>query len=181
MSRVVALLRGVNVGGRHKIPMADLREVVQSVGLTEVQTYIQSGNVIATDPQNRTTEALAAAVSSAVQDEFGFEVPTVVVQADRLLQVLAACPWPHVEDPRCVHGMFYPAALPDHMAEQAHDLVSEGDSEQVRLDHDVLWLHTPDGLSKSRMAERLMRLALPDGRRATARNLRSLREITARL
>ncbi|WP_047687866.1 DUF1697 domain-containing protein [Kocuria sp. ZOR0020] len=181
MARVVALLRGINVGGRHKVPMADLRAVVESIGLTEIQTYIQSGNVVATDPQERTTDSLRQLLETAIQDEFGFPVPVVMVSAGRFRDILADCPWPAVEDPRCVHAIFYPAAIPTPMLQQALDLVRSDDTDQVSADHDVVWLHTPAGLSTSRMAERLMRLTLPDGRRGTARNLRSLREITARL
>ncbi|HEU5420497.1 MAG TPA: DUF1697 domain-containing protein, partial [Streptosporangiaceae bacterium] len=50
MPRYAALLRGINVGGRNKVAMADLREIVESLGHTDVATYIQSGNVVFTSP-----------------------------------------------------------------------------------------------------------------------------------
>jgi len=70
MASHVALLRGINVGGRNKVPMTDLREVVTSLGHTGVTTYIQSGNVlfstVGTD-----TAMLAAALESAVAERLG--------------------------------------------------------------------------------------------------------------
>ena len=70
MASHVALLRGINVGGRNKVPMTDLREVVTSLGHTGVTTYIQSGNVLfsAADPD---TAKLAAALESAIGERFG--------------------------------------------------------------------------------------------------------------
>lgn len=179
--RVVALLRGINVGGHHKVPMADLRGVAQASGLTNVQSYIQSGNVIATDPLNRPQDVLEQELSAAIQGEFGFMVPVVVISAQRLRQVLAGCPWPDVEDPRCVHAVIHSQPIPAVTAESASALITPNDSDAIDFDAEVLWLHTPQGISKSRVAERLMRSAAPDGRRGTARNLRSLREIAARL
>ncbi|MDO5619425.1 DUF1697 domain-containing protein [Kocuria sp.] len=179
--RVVALLRGINVGGRHKVPMAALRDLAQSAGLVDVQTYIQSGNLMASDPLHRPLDDLGELLSVALQDEFGFVVPVVMVRTDRLTQVLAACPWPDVEDPRCVHGVFYPQIAPPEMRERAAALMTPHDVDQIDFDGEVLWLHTPSGLSASRVAERVMQLSLPDGRRGTARNLRSLREIKARI
>lgn len=179
--RVVALLRGINVGGRHKVPMADLRAVAQASRLTQVQSYIQSGNVIATDPLSRSQDVLEQQLSEALQGEFGFVVPVVVISAARLRQVLAGCPWPDVEDPRCVHAVIHSQPIPASIPGSASALITPNDSDAIAFDAEVLWLHAPQGISKSRVAERLMRSAAPDGRRGTARNLRSLREIAARL
>lgn len=181
MGRVVALLRGINVGGHHKVPMARLRDLALSAGLTEPATYIQSGNLIADDPSGREPSVLAEELSGAIATEFGFEVPTMVVPGARMTAALAGCPWPDVEDPRFVHGIFYPAPLPEELRSAARALVTPDVPAAVGFDQEIMWLHTPGGLSASRVAEPVTRLSLPDGRRGTARNLRSLREITARL
>ena len=70
MASHVALLRGINVGGRNKVPMADLREVVTSLGHTGVTTYIQSGNVLFSTADTDTAK-LAAALESAIGERFG--------------------------------------------------------------------------------------------------------------
>ena len=65
MASHVALLRGINVGGRNKVPMTDLREVVTSLGHTGVTTYIQTGNVLFSSADTDTAK-LAAGLESAV-------------------------------------------------------------------------------------------------------------------
>lgn len=66
----VALLRGVNVGGRNKVPMADLRKVLTSLGYTDVATYVQSGNAVFTT-ERTDTGALAAAIERAIAENVG--------------------------------------------------------------------------------------------------------------
>ena len=70
MATHVALLRGINVGGRNKVAMADLREIMASLGHTDVATYIQSGNVVfSTDRED--TATVAADIEKAVEDRAG--------------------------------------------------------------------------------------------------------------
>jgi uncharacterized protein (DUF1697 family) len=69
----VALLRGINVGGKTKVDMATLREVVAGAGCEDVRTYINSGNVLFRDA--RSAGALVPLLESAITDEFGFQVP----------------------------------------------------------------------------------------------------------
>ncbi len=91
MSNFVALLRGINVGGKHILPMAELRAVCQGLGWRDVVTYIQSGNVIfdAGGPE----ASLAAALSGALEARLGFAVPVVVRRATSLRATLAANPF----------------------------------------------------------------------------------------
>src|SRR4029077_19468017 len=83
MASHVALLRGINVGGRNKVPMADLREVVASLGHTGVSTYIQSGNVLFSTAEEDTAK-LAAALESAIEERFGIWSSVVVLSRDEL-------------------------------------------------------------------------------------------------
>ncbi len=73
--RVVALLRSVNVGGHNKLPMADLRKALGAAGCTDVQTYIQSGNILYRPPAGADPRALLAQV---LADGFGLDVPIVL-------------------------------------------------------------------------------------------------------
>jgi len=73
----VALLRGINVGGRNRVAMADLREVVLGLGHTEVATYIQSGNVVFTS-EEADTATIAAALERAIAEHLGVQ-PKVIV------------------------------------------------------------------------------------------------------
>src|SRR2546430_16465128 len=105
MASHVALLRGINVGGRNKVPMADLREVVTSLGHADVSTYIQSGNVLFSTADTDTAK-LAAALESAIEDRFGIWSSVVVLSRDDLAGVLAANPDPGEPNPRLVHVVF---------------------------------------------------------------------------
>src|SRR5579862_9585990 len=111
MATHVALLRGINVGGRNKVPMAELREVVSSLGHTGVTTYIQSGNVLFSTEETDNAK-LAAALEAEIEERFGLWSSVVVLSRDELAQVVAANPYPDEPDPRLVHVVFLNGELP---------------------------------------------------------------------
>ncbi len=179
MASHVALLRGINVGGRNKVPMADLREVVTSLGHTEVTTYIQSGNVMFTTADTDTSK-LAAALESAIEDRFGIWSSVVVLSRDELAQVLAGNPYPDEPNPKLVHVVFLNAEPPEDLlariaaAESA--VAAKGSRDTVQAAGQALFLHTPDGFGTSELAQALFRIiSAPakqkkQGLAATARN-----------
>jgi uncharacterized protein (DUF1697 family) len=87
MPRQVALLRGINVGGSKKVAMATLREVFAGLGLSEIKTYVNSGNVVFSG-----RKASVVKLERAIADEFGFEVPVVIRTRDEIADVVAANP-----------------------------------------------------------------------------------------
>jgi len=99
----VALLRGINVGGKHRVPMKRLAAIFTELGAGEVQTYIQSGNVIyrATAAEAKTMPARAAA---AIEAAFGFAVPVVGRSARQLATILAQNPYlDESDEPKQLH------------------------------------------------------------------------------
>lgn len=90
MARYVALLRGINVGGKRKVPMADLRTAFEALGYDDVATYIQSGNVVFRTGDARA--GLEAAIEAALDERFGFPVPVVVRSAAQLRGVVEQAP-----------------------------------------------------------------------------------------
>ena len=82
MPRYLALLRGINVGGRNKVAMADLREIATSLGHTGVATYIQSGNLVFTSPEAGTA-ALADALQQEIASRLAVKPAVVVLSAAR--------------------------------------------------------------------------------------------------
>ena len=78
MIRYVVLLRGINVGTGRKVPMADLRKLCESLGLKNVQTYIQSGNLIFELKQPESISALETRLQKAFSETFGFEIPVLI-------------------------------------------------------------------------------------------------------
>ena len=106
----VALLRGINVGGRNRVAMAALREVVEGLGHTGVATYIQSGNVVFTSEETDTA-TLAAALKRAIADQLGVQPKVVVLTREELAQVVEDTPFPKEDNPRQLHALFWNGPL----------------------------------------------------------------------
>lgn len=92
MKKYVALLRGINVAGQKKVPMAELRKVLGHAGLENVRTYIQSGNIVF-ESESTDTEGLQKIIQKSICSGFGFEVPVWVVTAGQIGAVLEASPF----------------------------------------------------------------------------------------
>ena len=97
MKTHIALLRGINVGGHRRIKMNDLKLLFESLGFTDVTTYIQSGNVIFTPSlklrSTNETKILEETISEAILEQFGFEVPVLVKSFSEFKAILAVCPF----------------------------------------------------------------------------------------
>ena len=184
MASHLALLRGINVGGRNKVPMADLREVVTSLGHTGVSTYIQSGNVLFSTAEDDTAK-LAVALESAISDRFGIWSSVVVLSRDELARVLAANPYPDEPNPRMVHVVFLngspPRDLLDRITAAESAAAAKGSRDTVHSagpaagQPQALFLHTPDGFGTSELAQNVLKILAPPkkskpGLAATARN-----------
>ena len=101
----VALLRGINLGGRNRVAMADLRAVVGELGHTDVSTYIQSGNVLFTAPPDAEAAAVAQVMTAAIAGKLGVTAPVVVVTRNELVRIADDNPFPDEPDPRRVHAV----------------------------------------------------------------------------
>ena len=91
MPRSVAFLRALNLGSRRKVAMADLRAAFEELGLDDVSTYINSGNVLFST--KRRGRALERSIEAHLESAFGFDVPTYVRTASELRKLLAAEPF----------------------------------------------------------------------------------------
>jgi uncharacterized protein (DUF1697 family) len=180
----VALLRGINVGGRNRVAMAALRELVEGLGHTGVATYIQSGNVVFTGKEGDPA-TLAAALERAIADQLGVRPKVVVLSCGQLARVVADYPFPEEDNPRLVHALFWNRPPgPEELAavataqEQAREA---GSRDEARVVGTTLYLHTPDGYGRSELAARLARIG--GGRAAaaaaTARNWATVRKLLA--
>jgi len=98
MQYKIALLRGINVGGNRKIKMADLKIALGQLHFSEIQTYIQSGNIVFKTNTTDSHIELASAIQQLILSEFGHEVPVVVFEADLLQEITANNPFKNEED-----------------------------------------------------------------------------------
>lgn len=168
MRTYAALLRGINVGGSRKLPMADLRTLLAGLGHTGVRTYLQSGQAVFTAGHGD-EESLAAELMRAIEERFGFTVDVLVRDHAYLRSVAEACPFPAAElEARQLHVTYFSAPPgPERFAEidQAAFL-----PEEFRLGDRALYLYAPDGLGRSKLAEALSRPRVTKGLIATTRN-----------
>ncbi|WP_129305904.1 DUF1697 domain-containing protein [Streptomyces sp. L2] len=171
MTTYAALLRGINVGGSRKLPMADLRELMTGLGHTGVRTHLQSGQAVFTPgtSDHGDEESLAARLAKAIEERFGFTVDVIVRDHAYLRAVAEACPFPAADlQPKQLHVTYFSAPVgPEHFAgiDQAAHL-----PEEFRLGDRCLYLYAPDGLGRSKLAELLSRRPPAKGVVATSRN-----------
>lgn len=145
MTRWVALLRGVNVGGHRRVPMSDLRQGLTAAGLTGVRTYLQSGNAVFDSPL-READQVAALVREVVAQACGVDAEVVVRTHAELADVVARNPWPdRAATPKQLHVLFLSAPAADVRA------VRVGPSEQVAVDGREAWVWYGDGAGRSKL------------------------------
>jgi uncharacterized protein (DUF1697 family) len=162
----VALLRGINVGSRNRIAMADLRSLLEGLGHTEVRTHLQSGNALfaaaKADPA-----ALGAEISEAIAGHLGLTVPCVVLSDEDLARVVAANPLADVAtDPAKFVVTFLsrpPVTLGDlDPAKYAPEVFAVGERE--------VYVWCPDGVRNVKLSHAFFEKREKDGMVATARN-----------
>jgi len=158
MPRYLALLRGINVGGRNKVAMADLRDLAAAVGLADATTYIQSGNLVFSSAETDTAE-LADMLEAEIASRLGVRPAVVVLSSGELRQVITGNPFPAETNPKCLHAVFRRDEVGrDGIAaiaaavQQARDAGSRDEATVVGR---TLFVHTPDGFGRSELAARL--------------------------
>ena len=170
----IALLRGINVGGHNKLPMADLRDLFQQLGHTNVATYVQSGNVFFSPTDTSDEPALIRAITTAIQDRFAYDVPTIVRTTDELATVAAAHPYRDAQpDDAKLHVIFLAEPPPPEAIPTLDPTRFTPDEFTIAGRH--LYAHYPNGQGRSKLTidaiERAYRVT------ATARNWRTVTKL----
>jgi uncharacterized protein (DUF1697 family) len=172
MSTWLALVRGINVVGKNKVPMKALASALETAGLQAVRTYIQSGNVLFRS-SSRNTRALAGRIAAVVARNFGCAPAVLVIGRAELAAAIRGNPFQGADrNHKCLH-LYFLAGHP-----QSPDLDSlarlDAGREAFELKGGVFYLWTPDGFADSVLRSRVERsLGVP----ATARNWRTVNEL----
>lgn len=176
----MALLRGINVGGRNRVAMADLRAVVESLGHGEVATYIQSGNVVFAGREASTSE-LAVELEEAIAQRLDVRPRVIVLARAELAGIVEANPFPDETDPKRLHAVVRAETFPqperDALLAALAEARRRGSREDARVVGRTVYLRTPDGLAASELAARLARPAAA----TTARNWATVAKLLALL
>jgi uncharacterized protein (DUF1697 family) len=168
----IAFFRGINVGGKSTLPMKELVPLLEERGCTDIRTYIQSGNVVFQSSEAK-PEALSRRIASSIARQRGLEVGVVVLSPKQLKKAIAANPFPDAEsDPKSLHVYFLaddPGGPYKHAMEKL-----KADTESFVFKRGVLYLHTPKGFGKSKLAAGVERAT---GVSATARNWKTVTKV----
>ncbi len=168
----IALLRGINVGGKNILPMKELVRDLESLGLEDVKTYIQSGNAVFR-AASVDAVGLGAEISATIEKRRGFRPQVLLLAAGELQDAVAANPFPEAEaEPKTLHLSFLaaPPPAPDLEALRA----ARAPSERFHLSDRVFYLHAPDGIGRSKLAAKAERLL---GVAITGRNWRTVSKL----
>ncbi|MFN3195233.1 MAG: DUF1697 domain-containing protein [Chlorobiota bacterium] len=96
LKKYIVFLRGINVGGNHKLPMSDLKNELLDMGYTNVQTLLNSGNVIL-ESNEKGKDLIESEISKRLEDEFGFPVPTIVRTEEEIKSLHESDPFANIE------------------------------------------------------------------------------------
>ncbi len=164
-TKYIALLRGINVGGRHSLPMKELTRILEEHGCTEVKTYIQSGNVVFQHAKG-STATFEQSIGKAIEKEYGFNPHIMVLSSKDFQKIAKANPYPEaVTEPKSLHVYFLFETPKNPELDALNQLKIENES--FTLKSKAFYLHAPNGIGRSKLAAKVDRFL---GVETTARN-----------
>ncbi|GGH15310.1 DUF1697 domain-containing protein [Paenibacillus segetis] len=178
MITYIALLRGINVGGKNMIKMALLKEMFESIGLNQVQTYIQSGNVLF--KSNEDEQHLRQRIEHEIEVVFGFPIIVTLRTADELERILEKCPFSQEEvslaESSSVGESLYVAFMLEEPVEEAVGkwIVYANDNEKYHVSGREVYLLFSDSVRNSKLSANIHKLGVP----ATVRNWKTINKLS---
>ena len=169
MDTYIALLRGINVGGHKKILMADLRLLFESLDFKDVQSYIQSGNVVFKTIEETN---LASKIAEAIETKYGFMVPVLVKKASELSEMLSKCPF--FDEKR---EKSYFILLKESPSRESIEITTDFShaNEEFHIEEDCVYISYSEGAGKAKMGVNFFEKKLKV--KATARNYRTMAKL----
>jgi len=175
MTTYITILRGINVGGHKSIKMEALRQMFTRLGFLNVQTYIQSGNVIFQNPEITDTQLLENKIKNKISENFGFEISVLVLTLNDLENVVENNPFlsDNTKDPAYLHITFF-SSLPEKA------FVDKINAENYNADEFVcsrknIYLYCPNGYGKTKLTNTFLETKLKVA--ATTRNWKTVNEL----
>lgn len=145
MKTYIALLKGINVGGHKKVPMAELRDLLTKSGFQNVQTYIQSGNVIFKSSEE--ANDIEGKISNLISDHFGFDVSVIVKTNPELQLILDSCPFENGKKEKSYFIMLN--KMPDaKMIDEVNKISYE--NEEIIIKNNCLYFYSSKGFGQSK-------------------------------
>ncbi|MGE7690393.1 DUF1697 domain-containing protein [Lysinibacillus sp. NPDC097214] len=179
MTIYIALLRGINVGGHNKIIMAELRNSLEQLGLQNVKTYIQSGNILF--ESDETEELLQTKIHEKIKEDFGVSSVVIIRTAEKIQQIVSQSPFSDQEiseaesscKGECLHVALLPTAPSKANSDKFLSFVNEKELSVIN-GRDVYLLFY-DSIRNSKLGNNLKKLEIP----ATVRNWKTLMKLSS--
>ena len=172
MNTFIALLRGINVGGRNILPMSELVGILEAMNFESVQTYIQSGNV-AFRTKKKIPEKISREISEAILEKKAFKPKVMVLSSEQLQDAMKGNPFPQ-DNGKVLHFYFLESKPLKPNIEQLELLKSS--SEEFKLFDRIFYLYAPDGIGRSKLAAAVEKML---GVQATARNWNTVSKLVS--
>lgn len=170
--RYVALLRGINVGGHRILPMSELREIFIEAGATDVETYIQSGNVVFATPVIAITDLVLAA-ANAIEARFGFRPSLMARTHQELAAAVKAHPFAGPGEDKSLHvGFLASAPKATTICSSEHQRIAPDRAQIIGRE---LYLYCPNGMSATKIDKKFLSRLETE---CTVRNWRTVNKLT---
>ena len=175
--KTIAFLRGIKVSGKRLLPMAELKQLLTKLGATEIVTYIQSGNVVFTQPKSKTKAITPEKLSLAIQQQFSFDVPIAMRNSDQLQALITNSKVKkliaHQGDDSKLHVTFL---SPQQTIQQLEVLntTDAGEDTWVEAEGEIV-LNCPNGYGNTKLTNTLIERKLKV--QATTRNWKTVNEM----
>ncbi|PKA98842.1 uncharacterized protein (DUF1697 family) [Flavobacteriaceae bacterium MAR_2009_75] len=174
MQKYIALLRGINVSGQKKVPMAELRQFLEKIGFDDVVTYIQSGNVVFTF-DNSKKEILEDMVQSVILESFGYEVPVLIKTREDIERILTVNPFAYnnIGEGRHLYYVLLKNELEEELKIKFESEIYT--NEDFHITADCVYLNCKSGYGKAKLNNNLVERKLKVG--ATTRNHKTMQKL----
>ena len=170
MKTYIALLRGINVSGHKKILMADLRNLLKKIGFIELQTYIQSGNVVFSSSEDKAD--LERIISKAILKKYAWEVPVLVLTTSEIKAILENCPFSDEKKEKSYFVLLQSKPSIENIV--ATESLSYPNEEFV-INNSCVYLYSEFGAAKAKLGTNFFERKLKVS--ATARNYKTMNKL----
>ena len=162
MTSVISMLRGINVGAQKRLRMDTLQVIYEGLGLKNIRTYVQSGNVVFESP-DRDQAGLVNLIEAQIKQSCGYQVEVFIRQAEELQRILAGNPFlnDRNEDPSKLHVTFYYRTPSESVLSKL--IAPGGTTDEFAFAEMAVYLFCPNGYGKTKLSNSFFerRLGMP--------------------
>ena len=152
MKKYIVLLRGINVSGKNILPSAELRDLLTDLGFKNVQTYIQSGNIILESDEGKSV--ICKKINEGIQTKFGYDVPVIARTIPQFKKAIASYPF-SIDNTKIVAFVFLNKKVYETKIE-----VKDIENDQYLIDDDMVYIYCESSFSKTKLSNNLFERSL---------------------